>query len=287
MSENQNRGNRDFSVYDDMTTEELEQILRLDAEAPEGQASDGELLLYVMEVLAKRKKNSDNPGKTAQKAWESFQQHYLPEEEACVPQIHKEKKTVKPFTPWLRRLTAAAAVVALVVCLSATANAFSWKEMWNAVAKWAKETFSFVAVDDPQTTEPSVENVKQYQSLQQALQSTDQEYGIVPTWIPERYKLDELIVDETPIQKNYIAIYATTDGDLRISVRSYIENDPEKVEIDENLIEVFEKMGVKYYIFENMDQRKVVWIKDSYECCISGDVTIEEIKMMIDSIGKG
>ena len=56
MSENQNRN--DYSQYDSMTTEELEEILRLDAEAPQGQAADGELIFYVMEVLAKREKEN-------------------------------------------------------------------------------------------------------------------------------------------------------------------------------------------------------------------------------------
>ena len=35
MSENQNRGIGELSTYDAMTTEELEEILRLDAQAPE------------------------------------------------------------------------------------------------------------------------------------------------------------------------------------------------------------------------------------------------------------
>ena len=43
MSENQNCGIRDFSKYDEMTTEELEEILRLDAEMIDGQESDTEI----------------------------------------------------------------------------------------------------------------------------------------------------------------------------------------------------------------------------------------------------
>ena len=58
MSENRNRGIRDFSNYDSMETEELEEILRSDADAPESKESDTELLLYIMEVLAKRRKRS-------------------------------------------------------------------------------------------------------------------------------------------------------------------------------------------------------------------------------------
>lgn len=287
MSENRSRGDRDFSMYDAMTTEELEQILRLDTEAPEGQASDGELLLYVMEVLAKRRKNSDNPGKTAQKAWESFQQHYLPEKESCAPQIHKEKKPVKPFNPWLRRLTAAAAVVALVVCLSATANAFSWKEMWNAVAKWAKETFSFSTEQNPQTTEPALEDVRRHVSLRELLTRDGQRADIVPTLLPEGYALVDIRVDENPMQKTYVARYDKGDARLRISVKSFVEADPEKVEINGDFLEIYEVSGVEYHIYKNEQSYRAAWIKDSYECYISGDLTIEEIKMMIDSIGKG
>lgn len=74
MSENMHRGGRDFRKYGTMATEELEELLRLDSEAPEGQESDTELLLYVMEVLADREKENTT-GKTALEAWESFQQH--------------------------------------------------------------------------------------------------------------------------------------------------------------------------------------------------------------------
>ena len=55
MSEDQNRGSRDFSRYDAMTTEDLEQILRSDASAPMEQETDTELILHVMEVLANRR----------------------------------------------------------------------------------------------------------------------------------------------------------------------------------------------------------------------------------------
>ena len=47
MSESRSRGTRDFSKYDAMDTQTLEEILRLDAESPEGSGSDTELLLYM------------------------------------------------------------------------------------------------------------------------------------------------------------------------------------------------------------------------------------------------
>ena len=96
MSENLNR---DFSKYEAMSTEELEEILRLDAEAPEGAQSDTELILYILEVLASRRNTKNSTGNTAQEAWESFQQNYMPE----VPQ--KPMETKKPVcADWLPQL---------------------------------------------------------------------------------------------------------------------------------------------------------------------------------------
>lgn len=285
MSENQNRGINAFAKYDSMATEELEEILRLDAEAPEGQASDGELLLYIMGVLEKRKQNSDNPGKTAHEAWESFQKHYLPqEEEAHTAQITKAERSTRPR---LRRWIAVAAVITVLVGVPLGASAFGWEDLWNAVAQWAKETFSFVSESNPQATEPSPTNIDGYSSLQQALAETDQEFKAIPTWIPDGYKLDDITINENPIQKYYLAFYNNGEKELKISVRSYVEVDPEKVEVNEDLQEIYKAGETEYYIFNNFDQLRAVWIKDSYECNISGDLTIEEIKKMIDSIGKG
>lgn len=287
MSEKQNRGIGDMSKYDAMTTEELEEILRLDAQALEEQESDTDKILYIMEVLTQRKRNSENPGKTAQQAWESFEKNYLPLEEDNLICITQTERLAKPSRYWLRRMIAVAAVLVILVGIPLTASAFGWEDVWNAVAKWAKETFSFVAKETPEDTEPVTDDAQQYTSLQEILAETDQATDFVPTWIPDGYELVDIRLDENPIQKTYIARYDNGDARLRISVKSFIAEDPEKVEINEDLIEIYESSGIEYYIFANMDQKQAVWIRDSYECYISGDLTVEEIKSMIDSIGKG
>lgn len=276
MSENQNR---DFAKYDTMATEELEEILRSDSQSPEGQESDGELLLYVMGVLAHRKRNSENPGKTAQEAWESFETNYLPKEE----EVHTAKSNKKGLRRWI----AAAAVLAILVSIPFTASAMSWDEIWNAVATWAKETFSFVSGGQPAPTEPVEQDARPYNSLQELLAETNRETNLVPTWIPDRYTLMDITVDENPMRKTYAAIYTGADSMLMITVKSYIAADPEKIEINEDLLEVYKAKNTEYYIFSNFEKLRVVWLDGSYECNISGDLTVEEMKTMIDSIGKG
>ena len=286
MSEKQNRGIGDMSKYDAMTTEELEEILRLDAQTLEEQESDTDRILYIMEVLAQRKRNSENPGKTAQQAWESFEENYFPLEEENLICVAQTERLAKPSRYWLRRIIAVAAVLVILVGIPLTASAFGWEDIWNAVAKWAKETFSFVANDTPEDTEPAIDDLQQYTSLQELLAETNRATGLVPTWIPDGYELVDIRFDENPIQKTYIARYDNGDAKLRISVKSFIAADPEKVEVNGDLLETYEVSGIEYYIFKNEQWYRAAWIKDSYECYISGDLSVEEIKLMINSIGK-
>lgn len=278
MSENQNR---DFSKYNTMSTEELEEILRLDAASAE-EDSDTELLLHIMGVLADRK--TGITGKTAQESWESFQENYLDEESTEDMQEQKKRRSV---TPWLRRLVAAAAVVVLMVCIPLSAKAFGWGDIWNVFARWARETFFFVSVENTDATEPDMAYNGEIASLKELLELGECDSSIIPTWIPEGFVQEKLERDATPAQEVYRALYANGDKVLKIRVHNFLSADAQIIEIEEDFSEIYTALNVEYYIFENTDQLRVVWIVDSYECMISGDISIEEAKEMIDSIEKG
>lgn len=285
MPKNNDRAMQDFSKYDAMTSEELAKLLRLDSEAPEGNELDIDTWFYVTGVLAERKKISNNTGKTAQEAWNSFQQDYLPVEEDLAVSANTTK-SVKGH-PWVRRAVAAAAAVALIVCVPLTAKALNWEKIWNAVAMWAKETFSFVSDNQEEHIDPAPKDTNQYQSLQEAVNSNFTNPVHVPSWVPNGYEFDEVRTHETPNSRQLIACYLNKGSELIIQVKTYLITDPQRTEIKENLIEIYEVSGTKYYIFANNDQLRGVWLQDSYECYISGEITIEEMKQMIDSIPKG
>lgn len=277
MSENQNRGNIDFAKYDSMATEELEEILRLDATMPEGQESDTEKILYIMEVLAKRNRNSSHSGKTALEAYESFKQNYMPETDNPTTPT----KTKHSFPRWLRSLTAAAIVLAILLASSVTANAFGLN-IWKAVIQWTQETFHF---GDWGNSDPN--NNRSFASLQEALEQGNVPVSLVPTWIPEGYELIDVTTEQSPIKKTYVAKYTSGEKILKITVRDYLEEDPVYVEQSDGLVEEYEASGITYYLLQNNKQVQAIWIVDYYEFCISGNVTIDELKQMINSIEKG
>lgn len=277
MSENQNCGINVFANYDSMTTEELEEILRLDAEMPEGQESDTDKILYIMEVLAERKRNNSHTGNTALEALESFKQHYMPETNHSTAPVKSKNRCLR----WVRSLTAAAAVLAILLVGSVTAKAFGFN-VWKAVIQWTQETFHF---GDWGNSNPK--NTLSYNSLQEAMEKGNTPTWLVPTYIPQGFELAEVTVEKSPLKNTYKAIYTNAGKDIVITVQDHLGKSPVFVEQSEGLVEEYKADGLAYYIFTDVDLIKVKWVTDSYECSISSNITIEELKMMIDSIEKG
>lgn len=279
MSENLNRSTADFSKYDSMSIGELEEILRADAMGPEWDDSDVDEILYVMEVLAKKRRQNGIAGKTALEAYQDFQQHYLPLVEKT-PQPSRKSKVIR-----FRQFAAVAASLVLVFSLATTANAFSLRDVWNAVITWAQETFSFSM--GVEVSEPVTDNDSEYESLQQALDKYKIETALVPTWLPEGYTLVNVKVDESPVQLKFLAVYSDGNSELKISIQSFVAHAPEQIEKSSDFVDTYVSSGIEYYLFSNHNQARAVWIVDSYEVYISGKVTIDELTKMIDSIGKG
>ena len=285
MPQNQDRKQRDFSRYDALSTEELSEILRLDSETPEGNGLDIDTLLYITGVLAERKKTT-NTGKTAQEAWKSFQQNYLESEEIC-PTVKEKKTPVKTRNPWIRRMIAAAAVLVLLVSVPLTAKALNWEDIRETIVKWAKETFSFVMGGQRDVEGPEARDNREFDSLQEALEFAKLPTDMIPTWIPEGYVFERIDIDITPIQEDYIAMYVKGEEFYNICVRIHIKTDPQKVEANENIIDTITTGNKEYYIVSNNELLKAIWIQDSFECSISGNLTVDEIKQIINSIPEG
>lgn len=282
MSDNLNRSIPDFSKYDSMSIGELEEILRADVQDPKQDDSDIDEIIYVMEVLAKIRRQNGIAGKTALEAYQEFQQHYLPMvEEENIESVPVRKETLVPFR-WIATI---AASLVLVFTLTTSVNAFGWKDIWDAVARWAGETFCFSM--GVEADSPNVEDSLEYVSLQEALEENKKDSTIVPTWIPKGYELTEIHIDRTPVQESFIAIYLKDKSMLKIYVQLYLFESPERIELSEDVIEIYTVLDTDYFIISNNKLNQAAWTSGSYECYLAGDLSFEEIKQMIDSIGKG
>ena len=279
MSENLNRSNPDFSKYDSMSIGELEETLRADAMGPERDDTDVDEILYVMEVLAKKRRENGTAGKTALEAYQEFQQHYLPMvEEESKP---KRKTNIIPF----RRIAAVAASLVLVFSFATYAHAFSFRDVWNAVVVWAQETFCLST--GVGFREPMADSTLEYESIEDMLLKNGLDSNLVPKFIPEGYVLTDVRIDRNPMQETFLAIYLNGNSVLKISVQSFLSSEPEQIEVNGELIEVYCTSNTDYYLVENNQLIQAVWLSECYECYIAGELSVDELKLMIDSIEKG
>lgn len=280
-------GERDFSAYDFMSDEDLENLLRDDFSKLDGEESDTDMLLYITEVLAKRRKEK-NEGKSPAEAWESFEQNYYTENDNSyisenVPAIQKQTSSGH----WRWGLIAAAAMLVIVIGTSVTAKAFKL-DLWGAIAKWTQDTFYFGSNGQPAVpAAPNSSDTQNYSGLQEALSEYNISLALVPTWLPDGYEAVDIKTAETPKQRLFWAEYMNDDKSIRIRITEYLDSNPSQIEQSDSLVEIYASNGVDYYIFRNNGQLQAAWINENYECVINGPLSMSEIKEMIDSIGKG
>lgn len=279
MSEMEKHEN--FSRYNSMSTQELQEILRKHAHGELDTEPDTQELYEIMEVLSvRRQQNEPQAFRSNEEALAEFRQHYMPKEN------EESKSKVIKFPNRILRAVAAVLVVGLIMTLgtSVTAEALHI-DIWGKFATWTKEIFQFT--DNPQGTtapNPEKDNSVELESLQAALNQHRITEKIAPTWLPEGYLCSDLSVANTPRALYINAVYEKDGSELVIKIRQTIGVPADQIEKSEDLLEIYTANSVDYYIFSNNASLQVAWSIGEFECLITGKITLEEMKEMINSI---
>lgn len=279
---------------DQLSTPELERLLRNDFLASRGQ-TDPEFVAAAMEVIARRK---DKPAPTADvdAAWEKVQARMKKEldQKASAPEaapelppsgVQESKRT--GGRRWLRRTVAAAAVVAVLVCLSLVP--VQGTSLAKTLVNWTGDTFSFVP-ENNQLEEQSVFSDVMYQQVEETVSKlTDQ--PILPTWYPEGSSV--IRAEENPMNNvnNFILVFSIDNEEFYISISIYKNVEQMEnlllvgqYEKNEGLVEEYYSNGIPHYLMNNLERSTAVWRNGTVECSIHGALTIDNLKKMIDSI---
>ena len=269
--------------YDEMTTDQLREILRKHAHGELEKEPDTEELFYIMEVLANRE--SENPEKqikSTEEAYATFVKHYAPEMAEDKPIPFPKRGTLT--TRWMKRVAVVAIVCVALMTAAVSAKAFA-PDFWEKVASWTKEIFRFENVTDgTEGKNPETVNNVELDSLREALNQHKMPATLVPRWIPEGYICVDVSTMETPKARTIFAKYKKDGNQLLIQIRQVVGVAPQQIEKNEDLIEIYTADGIEYYIFSNDEFMQTAWIVGEYECLIIGKLTMEEMKKIIDSI---
>ncbi len=301
MPESNGNNQRDYSKFDNMSTEMLEDILRADSQLPDGENSDMDAILYIMEVIAKREKEHPTGKFTdVYAAWASFGENYMPyteDDKSLYNYEDMEETGIRhtrsqyPSHPLKKRrlmrvACIAAAVTVLLLAGTVTASALGF-DLWGAVAKWTNDTFGFKSTtsDFQESLNSHDSNGEgKYSSLQEALDNYDITAKLAPTWFPGKYLLKDIEINQTPTQTTFYSNFVLDNNEIVVLVTALNEPSTRTYEKDDGNVTVYSSNGAMYYVMSNLGQTRIVWNTGNYECSIMGNFTLDEAKKMIDSI---
>ena len=123
-----------------------------------------------------------------------------------------------------------------------------------------------------------------------ALQAYGISEPITPNWYPLEFSLTDIKAMPSSEVIKFQANYETDNRFYAITIRQYSsieDTDSGTFEKDNSSVIVYERNGINHYLMTNNGQIRAVWINQSIMCSISGDLSEDELKRMIDSIYEG
>lgn len=270
---------------DRLSIPELEGLIRNDFLASHGR-TDPEFVAAAMEVIARRKAEG-SPQADVDAAWETFQtrmkQKYgqqedapeLPPSAGQAPERPKKRR-------WLRPAVAAAAVVAILVCLSLVP--VQGTSLLGTLVGWTDDTVSFIPKENNSSN--AFFNDVRYQRVEKTISGlTDQ--PILPTWYPEGSSIIRVEENTASNGLNIVIIFSLENKEFSLSIGIY--NSPEdlpahRYEKNDGSVEEYYCNHIPHYIMGNMEQNCAVWRNGFVECSIQGFLSTDILKQMIDSI---
>lgn len=297
------------AYFQQFTTEQLETILRLSL-AHSRQETEA-VLLQVMEVLKEREKNKGTLP-DVDKAWEEFQTYYntpemrgvelygdkeeldrLLEEDLRAQEQEREarKERVAPIRSggrW-RRIpkTVRVAVATLLVTFSSiTVVQAAGVDFYGLMGYWTNNVFHFQLPENTSTSEQTRASME----FQAEINTMGVYLELAPTWCPEGFAVRDIRHEGVKDELDYVICEyenKETNKSFSVTVEVYYNSNwfLTEYEKDDFPIETYQSNDRSFYIMSNLYTFTAVWSDGRIVLTIAGQLTTDEIKGVIDSIG--
>ena len=189
------------------------------------------------------------------------------------------------------KIVALVAVVALLGMLCAQAAGVN---IFGAFGKWTEKIFGFSPADGGDNTGTDFrtgdDSSEIYFELKAALKKRGIAEDLAPAWYPKGFKAEPQEVQSTKMCDSIYCHFSGENGShFAIQITRY--NDPSTIEApsfekDEATFEEYVSGDRLFYILSNLESTTAVWSDgEMYTINIWGDLSTDEIKAIIDSIG--
>ena len=263
--------------YDEMTAEELELELRkafFCTDQIDGPLS--EELERIREALDRKR-----PVEylyTPEESWAQFRADHgdesgvliVPQEEPETGEIQVRALRHRTVPALLRRVLIAAAVVVVLTGAALAADSlglWAWVPRWNAAAG---------------RYEPAAQEVSGESPIPAALAELGITEPVYPSKLPEGFVLTESHISEEPLM--LVEQYAMGDRVFSVTVASV---KMVRTAVYQSVGGVYSEYGTGssiHYLFRNEGTITAVWYTKNYATSISGNLTLEEVERIIDSL---
>lgn len=302
MTKQTHHDDLDRPDMEQLSTSRLEELLLQDFRSPDSGELDMAGLYQAAQVLASREPYSSSD---ADRAWESFRENYLPFAESsprysgCDDGAPPSPDAASGRRPsfwrrrWLRVAVAAAVLAAALFSLSAVAAASGY-DLWRHLAQWTDEVIQLTPGQIARTEEDDIripEEPAEYDTIQEALTDCGLTRSVVPQWFPEGFRQTDLVVDAGLSDfLIFQAVYQRDDDVIVLFLCVHLPREDGSLgsyghfQKDEGDPIPYEAGGIIHLLSTNMGRAVAVWANGPVECAISGDITMEELQQIIDSI---
>lgn len=302
MSEQRSSADQEMVFLEKLSIEELEALLKTS-----GSPNDVEAFFdaVIKEVVKREKKEPTGRLPDVDTAWENLEARCevlketasssesadnLNAVERRFDSPPSKKGVTRKFGSRIFRSAAKiAAIVVFTLFLSFSmmigVQAFG-VDMFGTLARWTSDTFHF----ETQPTENNPQN-----DLHDSIQAMLNVQGILgelaPKWYPEGSEIVKYSLQDDEFGLDTRVSFITPDGrNFFIRVRTY--NDTEYIDSaiseknpDPDHVKEHLSHGKLFYLFLNEEYIKGTWSDSKIVLSIRGNLSVEELKTMIDSIG--
>lgn len=298
------KNNEKYAYLNRLSTEQLEELLRMDME--ESKPGNEDVVFHILEVIEQRE-NEHPTGRIpdVDKAWAEFQEYYNVPEGAdtslypCETEPDGSSESLAEFSSrrrprlrrWLKQGLVAVIAVAAVFGGMVAAQA-SGIDVFGTIGRWTDDVFHFVpsADENNQTTGAHAgENAPEYSALREALASLGIDENLAPTWLPDGFEAGNLEIASSTIGDTVNFVASNENGaTFSLDIIRYTSTDylsGTQFEKDAENIEQYSNSQQTFYILSNVDTITATWSDGLLVEQIAGNISDEDMKKIIDSIG--
>lgn len=283
-----------FAYLDQLSTRELEELIRADLDSPENQ--NDEAIFHVLEVLNKRAKE-DPAGAAFDQArvWQDIQTVYhVPEgegrslyptddedEEALSPQrepIPFESAPARKRHP-LRQGLAVAAAAILVFSITMVGAQAAGLDIFGFLAKFTADIFHYRAESE------------YYAMVRDAFDENHFPVELAPKWYPQGFEAREPeVVEDELFTGIYIPFSNHKESDhFFVLIRQYTSQEDLfelNLQWEEASHQEYHSGDKTFFIVSNEGYTTASWSdRDTLVMTIIGDLSVQDTKKIIDSMG--